>query len=285
MYLAAMASLQESAEKTVISSLGQIAGSFRCKFSCGGTVPQLNHVEVLYKKQLGSWLPLHLPADTMATGEENVSLQEFLDACSTASFGVGGKTVTDKAYRDALKLEPEDFHTDFELSNTTILSEITTIMSVGASSASVRAELYKMNVYLTGGHFKAHVDTPRSEGMFGSLVVCLPSVFTGGELVTRHLGHPVKFDWSSCATAVQWAAFFSDVYHEVHPVTSGHRISLTYNLYHVIPFQPQLFDVKINPLYQELITVSSTNSTVYEGGRDTGLLLSTQVHRNPYQID
>ena len=43
---------------------------------------------------------------------------------------------------------------------------------------SIRAELYKLNVYSTGGHFKAHVDTPRSKEMFGSLVVFLPSVFT-----------------------------------------------------------------------------------------------------------
>ena len=32
----------------------------------------------------------------------------------------------------------------------------------------------------SGGHFKAAVDTPRSGDMFGSLVVCLPTQFTGG---------------------------------------------------------------------------------------------------------
>ena len=57
---------------------------------------------------------------------------------------------------------------------------------------SIRAERYKLNIYSTGGHFKAHVDTPRSKEMFGSLVVCLPSQFTGGELVTRHQGRQVS---------------------------------------------------------------------------------------------
>ncbi len=72
--------------------------------------------------------------------------------------------------------------------------------------------------------------------MFGSLVVCLPSEFTGGALVTRHLGRQVMFDWSSSATT-HWAAFYSDVEHEVLPVTSGHRITLTYNLYQLSPIR------------------------------------------------
>ena len=40
-----------------------------------------------------------------------------------------------------------------------------------------------MNVYSgPTGCFKAHVDTPHGGNMFGSLVVCLPSQFTGGSL-------------------------------------------------------------------------------------------------------
>jgi predicted 2-oxoglutarate/Fe(II)-dependent dioxygenase YbiX len=79
---------------------------------------------------------------------------------------------------------------------------------------------------MTGGHFKSHVDMPHSKDMFGSLMVCLPSEFTGGTLVTRHQGREVTFDWSASA-ATHWAAFFSDVEHEVLPVTSGHQITLT----------------------------------------------------------
>ncbi len=49
----------------------------------------------------------------------------------------------------------------------------------------------------------------------------------------RHQGREQVFDWSgnSGRTAVQWAAFYSDCEHEVLEVTSGHRITLTYNLY------------------------------------------------------
>ena len=131
------------------------------------------------------------------------------------------------------------------------------------SSTSIRAELYKLNVYSAGGHFKPHVDTPRSADMFGSLVVCLPSKFTGEALVTRHQGRQVTFDWSS-STATQWAAFYSDVEHEVLPVTSGHRITLTYNLYHTS--RAMTLAITTNPLYCELKTALQNPHFMRQGG-------------------
>ena len=50
------------------------------------------------------------------------------------------------------------------------------------------ANLVKMNIYEEGGHFGSHLDTPRSETHFGSLVVCLPSYHQGGELKVTHAG-------------------------------------------------------------------------------------------------
>lgn len=82
--------------------------------------------------------------------------------------------------------------------------------------------------------FHPHIDTPRGDGQFGSLVVCLPSVHSGGELLVRHEGTTVQFDWSTANVStnrIQWAAFYSDCEHEVLEVTSGHRLTLTYNLY------------------------------------------------------
>lgn len=92
---------------------------------------------------------------------------------------------------------------------------------------------------------------------FGSLVVCLPVTHQGGQLAVRNGGKELVFDWSAAAIAtdvestgrttraskkakitpapapssLQWAAFYSDCEHEVFEVTSGHRITLTYNLY------------------------------------------------------
>ena len=258
----ASSSLQGAAEKSVISNLGEIIKTLQCRFSCGGSLPKVDNVTIHYTKKPGDYnaLTLALPADVM----EDKNLPEFLEACSTASFGIGSQTVTDPTYRDALKLDPDCFTADFELANTTILGSITSIMACGLS---IRAELYKLNVYSTGGHFKAHVDTPQSPEMFGSLVVSLPSQFTGGALVTRHQGHTMTFDWSSSLTTTQWAAFYSDVEHEVLPVTSGHRFTLTYNLYHTLSAcHPVSLDVTASPLYKELQAALKTPHFMREGG-------------------
>ena len=76
--------------------------------------------------------------------------------------------------------------------------------------------------------------------MFASLVVVLPTEFKGGELVLRHDG--MEYTWdpaelmnaSGKETSVQYIAFYSDVEHEVLPVTEGYRVTLTY----VSPSQP-----------------------------------------------
>lgn len=41
----------------------------------------------------------------------------------------------------------------------------------------------------------------------------------------------MTFDWGNNTQSIQFAAFYSDVEHEVLEVHSGHRVTLTYNLY------------------------------------------------------
>jgi hypothetical protein len=72
--------------------------------------------------------------------------------------------------------------------------------------------------------------------MFGSIVVVLPTVHEGGSLIIRHNGKEWTFDSSKAVNTestphAAFVAFFSDVEHEVMPVTSGYRVTLTYNLY------------------------------------------------------
>ncbi len=79
--------------------------------------------------------------------------------------------------------------------------------------------------------------------MFGSLVVVFPTPHEGGALFLRHLGHEWYFDSAQALAAadqptIGYVAFFSDVEHEVAHVTSGNRITLTYNLYFDDPRGP-----------------------------------------------
>ncbi len=81
---------------------------------------------------------------------------------------------------------------------------------------------------------------PRGECMFGSLVIVLPSAHEGGELVLRHGGEEWSFDAAKAikddqGPSIGFVAFFSDVEHEVTMVTSGYRVTLTYNLYFAEP--------------------------------------------------
>ena len=225
-------SLQERAARTIVESLGETAKSIVSRFCCGGTLNSPEQVKLGYENDDGSW-----GGSVTFPGVQPAHLQQLLSVCSVASFGADGEEVTDKSYRGALELDPKRFLSSFHPWDAQLLGTIQNLMIPDMCySQHFRAELYKLNIYSgPGGHFKAHIDTPRSGDMFGSLVVCLPTQFTGGELVTRHKGQEVRFDWSSSPDnpmkKVSWAAFFNDVEHEVLPVTDGYRLTLTYNLY------------------------------------------------------
>ena len=72
--------------------------------------------------------------------------------------------------------------------------------------------------------------------MFGSLVIVYPVSHTGGALVLRHGDSEWTFNSAEVLATQQestlaYVAFFGDVEHEVQEVTSGYRVTVTYNLY------------------------------------------------------
>nr|VWO98178.1 Acetolactate synthase (EC [Ganoderma boninense] len=172
-------------------------------------------------------------------------LQRLADACLPATFGIGGQDVHDETYRKAGKLDCEDFVTTFDASRSGLVDVIRTELLVEnpkkVKSEDVNIELYKLNIYGKDAFFKAHVDTPRSELMFGSLVIVFPTPHEGGALKLRRAagnGEGETSEWTFDSSAllaqqehpsIAYVAFFSDVEHEVMPVTSGHRVTITYN--------------------------------------------------------
>ena len=77
-----------------------------------------------------------------------------------------------------------------------------------------------------------HRDTEKANGMFGTLVVQLPSDYSGGQLVVLHGGKEKVFDFSGIkgCTNFHYAAFYADCQHELKKVTKGYRFCLIYNL-------------------------------------------------------
>ncbi|WP_462323110.1 2OG-Fe(II) oxygenase, partial [Halochromatium sp.] len=95
----------------------------------------------------------------------------------------------------------------------------------------IEAELYKLLIYDAGSFFVSHRDTEKSPGMFATLVMVLPSTYTGGELIIRHKDQEVRLDLRRDEPSeVAFAAFYADCRHEVQPIVSGHRLALVYNL-------------------------------------------------------
>ncbi|TFK66432.1 hypothetical protein BDN72DRAFT_823423 [Pluteus cervinus] len=165
-------------------------------------------------------------------------LEDLNKSCLPATFGLSSKDVYDESYRKARKMDVENFAINFDLHAFGIIDAIRKELLEGPNPEKViKAELYKLNVYDEGSFFKAHKDTPRSENMFGSLVISFPTPHQGGKLLLRHDGEEWAFDSADILSKYEapfaaWIAFYSDVEHEVTPVVSGHRVTLTYNLFY-----------------------------------------------------
>ncbi|KAI0761523.1 hypothetical protein BD413DRAFT_485899 [Trametes elegans] len=206
---------------------------------CSGTLElPKEDFELYYGKRNAKYV------DLSEAAEHESDLADLADACKPASFGLGQETVLNETYRKAGKMDTENFLARFDVVRAGLADVArTSLMTGAAGEKDIRAELYKLNVYGKDAFFKPHRDTPRATNMFGSLVIVFPTLHEGGALVLRHQGSKWTFDAAELLASVgagtpdaashrvAYVAFFSDVEHEVLSVRSGHRVTLTYNLY------------------------------------------------------
>ncbi len=158
--------------------------------------------------------------------------RRIITKASQAPYGRGKATIVDTDVRRVWQLEP----TQFNLRNKAWSKALTGVVDAVKHDLGIRgkvtAELYKLLVYDKGSFFKPHRDTEKVPGMFGTLIVCLPSRHEGGTLILQHDSQTKKIDLGGMDTEFQtrYVAFYADCQHEVTPVTSGYRICLVYNL-------------------------------------------------------
>ncbi|KAI8869188.1 hypothetical protein GQ42DRAFT_108894, partial [Ramicandelaber brevisporus] len=157
-------------------------------------------------------------------------------AGALATFGRGKEEVLDPDYRSARAFKPNKFQVHVSDLFAIVHDVTRALLPNNSDAVYLVPEICKLNVYKEGDKFKPHVDTITNNRLVASLVLCLPSSFTGGELVVSHgdSEHMVQFG-SSDANADEnklcnWAAFYTDCVHEILPVISGYRVSVTYNL-------------------------------------------------------
>jgi hypothetical protein len=219
--------------QTTLEGLRLALHGVTAPFLCEGTFVPDKPVTLVFKDKTR----LKVMRATSAF-DQKTELKPLLEHCKPAPFGEGKKTRYDRSVRDALQLKAEKraFSVEnFDPESAGILKEIQREL-VPHDPRPISAELYTVNVYTAGGHFAPHKDTPRGSDMFGTLVVCLPSLFRSGRFVLHHRGVVRKLNWGSAIQdqkkpdQLHWAAFFSDVDHQIEEVWSGARVTLTYHL-------------------------------------------------------
>ncbi|KAH9464394.1 hypothetical protein MJO28_001933 [Puccinia striiformis f. sp. tritici] len=180
-------------------------------------------------------LPTTPPAGLHVDGVGDIMLplgegqiRQLIDKSHQAPFGRRSETLIDVSVRNTWQINGDQLSfldPAWQAYLLDISKKVATSLGI---DGPIQAELHKMLIYEKGAMFKVHTDTEKIPGMFGTLIICLPSAHTGGEVVVKHNG---KYKILKTSDASQsFACWYSDVIHEVLPVESGYRCVLTYNL-------------------------------------------------------
>lgn len=201
--------------------------------------------KVLLRLQARGSFAVHrsLPADALVLGIHGLGPIAFPIAADTARslvgeavrspFGWRDQTITDLGVRDGWQIAKSRIKVDGRLWNPVLRAALEQLREqLGLSdSGRLTARLDKLTIYGPGQFFKPHQDTEKSESMIGTLVVVLPSRYTGGTArIDRH-GQQVEVRRSTHkAPTLDLLAFYSDCHHEIRPIKTGYRIALVYQL-------------------------------------------------------
>ncbi len=159
--------------------------------------------------------------------------RKLIKACRQAPYGKGTETVVDTDVRRVWELDPAQFRLTNPKWDKCVASIVADVQKAfGLERQKLAAHLYKLLLYEEGGFFLPHRDGEKLDGMVATLVIGLPSVHDGGELIVRHDGwqYEVAFHGAASGHELSYAAFYADCQHEIRPVRSGYRLCLSYNL-------------------------------------------------------
>ena len=158
--------------------------------------------------------------------------RQLISACKIAPYGKGTRTLVDKHVRNTLELDPRQFQLGTAWDDAIRTTTAHVAEQLGLPASQLQAKLYKLLVYERGGFFQPHRDSEKLNRMLATLVVVLPTPFSGGALVVRHQSdrQTFRFEEAASGKAANYVAFYADCEHEVQRVTQGYRLCLTYNL-------------------------------------------------------
>lgn len=157
--------------------------------------------------------------------------EAIITHCEQAPYGRGEETIVDTSVRNVWQLSPNQVelrNPSWEKAIQKACGEISKTLGLGKDA--LHATLYKALLYRTGCFFLPHRDTEKERNMCATLVVCLPSAHTGGELIISHGTQSHTYSFAGMHFQPEYVAFYADCLHEVKPVLSGYRFCLVYNL-------------------------------------------------------
>ncbi|KAL1670117.1 hypothetical protein GGF50DRAFT_94716, partial [Schizophyllum commune] len=151
--------------------------------------------------------------------------------CKQAPFGKGERTVVDKSVRDTWEMDASMVQFNNPAWNDYVKRVLKDVcdapIGVDMKVSKPHCELYKLLLYETGSH------TEKVGTMFATIIIVLPSPFTGGAAHLSHGNLSEVFDCSvNSAHQTTVLAWYTDVKHSIKPITSGYRLALSYNVYH-----------------------------------------------------
>jgi hypothetical protein len=117
--------------------------------------------------------------------------------------------------------------------------------------------------------------------MFATVIVVLPSAYTGGQVCVSHASSAETLDFaSSSAFSTSVLAWYTDVKHEVKPITTGYRFVLSYNLVHNSPGIPRPSLADIDSAFSHLRHVlRKWSKGAYEAKPETDIIAYLLDHR------
>lgn len=215
--------VSDDIRKNLLKVLRQIHTKTSSEFAVGKVSTDLTTTPGI---KITNYGPLSLPVTEATIGDLRKHFHQ-------APYGLGEATIIDKNVRDSYQLDPEKFEISnarFHLGVQKLVQQVK--LELGCSNNNVTSKLYKLLLYEPGGHFKPHRDTEKHPGMFATLIIQLPSIFTGGDLIVKHNSKEKKIAFGDKESEFLciYAAHYADCEHELTEITSGYRMALVYSL-------------------------------------------------------
>ena len=154
--------------------------------------------------------------------------RRLLRLAEAAPYGKGEKTLTDRELRDAWQIPTSLVTVDWKGALEGVLATAADALGLPPGHR-FEAQFHSLLAYEKGQFFVLHQDSEKGDGMVATLVVVPPNPHKGGDLVVHDHDEPSVYTGSSGETTC--VALYADTRHEVRPVKSGMRITLTYTLF------------------------------------------------------